>query len=287
MAHKTVISHFYNEEWLLPFWLKHHREIFDHGVMIDYHSTDRSCDIIREICPTWQIVTSKNSNFEPHSVDREVVEHEASQPGWRIALNTTEFLVGNYHHMNDRSDQFQAFIGQFMVVDMERREEPYYLDSDKPIWEQRWHGYGIVSDFTKNQSHGSVPRAPRSLHNYAVGYPSVGRHFPNNAPTYNDLAIFYVGYASLEPKSIERKLQIQTQCPGGSGQHHRFNLKQLMDRFRKEQQSMSYDISDSIRPYVDAHTAYLTEKRNQFKLQTKEDINQAINTLQAALQRLQ
>lgn len=286
MAQKTVVSHFYNEEWLLPFWLKHHREIFDHGIMIDYHSTDRSCDIIRELCPNWQIVTSRNSNFEPHAVDREVSDHESGLTGWRIALNTTEFLVGNYDHLNDRSDQFQAFIGQFMLVDMERRDEPFYLDSAKPLWEQRWHGYGIVSDFSKNQSYGSVPRAPRSLHNYAAGYPSVGRHFPNNAPTFSDLAIFYTGYASMEPKSIERKIQIQTQCPGGTGQHHRFDLNQLLDRFRKEQQPLSRNLSEEFRPYITAHDAWLTNKKNQFKLQTKEDINAAITTLQAALQRL-
>ena len=48
MAQKTVLCHFYNEEWILPFWLKHHREIFDHGIMIDYNSTDRSVEIIRD-----------------------------------------------------------------------------------------------------------------------------------------------------------------------------------------------------------------------------------------------
>jgi hypothetical protein len=32
----TVISHIFNEEYLLPFWLEHHRTIFDHGIIIDY-----------------------------------------------------------------------------------------------------------------------------------------------------------------------------------------------------------------------------------------------------------
>ena len=44
----TVISGIYNEEYLLPFWLEHHRKIFDHGVIVDWHSTDRSLEIIRE-----------------------------------------------------------------------------------------------------------------------------------------------------------------------------------------------------------------------------------------------
>ena len=32
MAKRVVISHFFNEAYLLPWWLKHHREMFDHGV---------------------------------------------------------------------------------------------------------------------------------------------------------------------------------------------------------------------------------------------------------------
>jgi len=35
-----LFSHIYNEEYLLPFWLKHHKKIFDHGVIIDNFSTD-------------------------------------------------------------------------------------------------------------------------------------------------------------------------------------------------------------------------------------------------------
>ena len=35
MVRRVVISHFFNEAYLLPWWLKHHREIFDHGVLID------------------------------------------------------------------------------------------------------------------------------------------------------------------------------------------------------------------------------------------------------------
>ncbi|MCA3390648.1 MAG: glycosyltransferase family 2 protein, partial [Roseomonas sp.] len=39
---RSVICHFFNEAYLLPWWLKHHVPIFDHGVMIDHGSTDGS-----------------------------------------------------------------------------------------------------------------------------------------------------------------------------------------------------------------------------------------------------
>ena len=172
MAKKTILCHFYNEEWILPFWLKHHRDIFDHGIMINYHSTDRSCDIIREYCPTWQIVESTNPDFTPTPVDREVEQYEKDLVGWRVALNATEFLTGNYSHLDDRTDHTQIFVGQWMFIDTERRDEPSHLNVNVPLYYQRTRGYGIVNDFSKNQSYGSVPRAPRSIHNHPIHYVS-------------------------------------------------------------------------------------------------------------------
>ena len=32
---RVVVSHFFNEAYLLPWWLRHHRDVFDHGVLID------------------------------------------------------------------------------------------------------------------------------------------------------------------------------------------------------------------------------------------------------------
>ena len=75
---KIVLCHFFNEEHLLPWWLDHHKKIFDHGIMINYHSTDRSCEIIKEICPTWQIRPSRNEYFHPKDIDAEVMDIEAT-----------------------------------------------------------------------------------------------------------------------------------------------------------------------------------------------------------------
>ena len=36
---KTITAVFYNEEYLLPWWLMHHKQYFDHGVLINYAST--------------------------------------------------------------------------------------------------------------------------------------------------------------------------------------------------------------------------------------------------------
>ena len=288
MARKTVLCHFYNEEWILPFWLKHHRDIFEHGIMIDYHSTDQSASIIRDFCPTWEIRTSRNDNFSPQAVDDEVMEIEATLEGWRTCLNATEFLVGNYDRMHDNPAAEQVFVGQWMFIDMERREEPFYLNVNLPLWQQRWWGYGIVNDFSRNQPYGSVPRAPRSLHNHTLRYPVAGRHYPERKQTHDDLTIFYYGYASLEEGSIKRKMQIQTQCPNaGDNTNHKFTFDQLMDRFRKEQQPMSRNLRDEIKPYVDAHDFWHKNKALKAEAtMTQEHIKQAQQTLHQAIETL-
>jgi hypothetical protein len=144
---KTVICHFYNEEFLLPWWCKHHKQIFDHGIMIDYRSTDRSVDIIKKICPDWEIVTTKNEFFDSTPIDAEVMEIEKKLEGWRIALNVTEFLYGNTDHLISKDEMTQFLIGNYVFVDMEDPAKgPTYLLHDYPLHAQRHWGFDPNTD---------------------------------------------------------------------------------------------------------------------------------------------
>jgi len=90
----TVFSHVLNEEELLPQWLKHHRRMFTHGVILDVGCTDRSMDIVREMCPSWEIITLKVEDTVADRLAIEIIEyHESRFTGWKIALNITEFLI--------------------------------------------------------------------------------------------------------------------------------------------------------------------------------------------------
>jgi len=91
----TVICHFRNEEVYLPYWLRLHTRLFDHGILIDYASTDRSRDIIHELASTWEIRPSRNAKFHSVSIDHEVMDIEREITGWKMCLNVTEFLM---HH---------------------------------------------------------------------------------------------------------------------------------------------------------------------------------------------
>lgn len=44
----NLISHFYNEEYLPPWWFMHHNHLFDYGILINRGSTDQSEEIYRQ-----------------------------------------------------------------------------------------------------------------------------------------------------------------------------------------------------------------------------------------------
>jgi hypothetical protein len=88
----TLLSHIFNEEYLLPFWLNHHKTMFDQIIIIDYNSTDKSIEICKNICPECKIIKTRNNCFDARKVDIEIMDIENNIDGVKIVLNTTEFL---------------------------------------------------------------------------------------------------------------------------------------------------------------------------------------------------
>lgn len=241
---KTIVSHFYNEEHLLPWWLTHHKKIFDHGILIDYHSTDRSMEIIREICPDWEIRYTRNRYFDSVPIDQEVMDIERELEGWRVTLNTTEFLYGNISHLDDRTEPTQYFVGNYVFVDMEDETKgPLTLSHEVPLHEQRHWGY---DDFANNGQFkgGLMSRMSRSVHNYPVTYTG-GRHWSGYDKSFDDLVIFYQGWADSGPAGIQRKTQIKSKISEGNTVHDRDE-----NSFRgayTELRNLSKDLKESIR----------------------------------------
>ena len=243
---KTVVSHFYNEEHLLPWWLDHHKKIFDHGILIDYHSTDRSMEIIREICPDWELRYTRNKYFDSIPIDREVMDIEQGLDGWHMCLNTTEFLYGNTSHLDDRTEPTQYFVGNYVFVDMEDETKgPLTLSHNIPLHEQRHWGYDEFEN-TGQFKGGVMGRMSRSLHNYPVTYKG-GRHWGGNDYTksFDDLVIFYYGWADSGTAGLKRKTQIKSKINEGGTVHHRDE-----GSFRysyTELRNLSRDLKESIK----------------------------------------
>lgn len=248
-AQRTIITHFYNEEYLLPWWLNHHKKYFDHGILIDYHSTDRSAEIIRDICPTWQIFKSINPDFQAHACDREVMIYEDQLSGWKIALNVTEFLVGDLNKlMHHDPVATQYLIPGLAFFDW---NPDGVLNQEVELWKQIKNGIPYTSHFWFRRS--------RSLHNFKVDYSAVGsgRHYESYNNT--DALIFHYGNSISSKQMLDRRLQIQHTIPlhdklAGHGWHHHnhgkgFDLQSLQE-YNISQGHMIEDCSSVVELYT-------------------------------------
>ncbi len=225
----TVISHFYNEEYLLPFWLKHHTMLFDHGVLVNYASTDSSVDIIKSLAPAWEIVDSRNTHFHRKDIDDEIVDIERNIPGWKITLNTTEFL---YHYdlrgyLNYTDDSIEGiWLPPIVPVDISFNS---YLDHATNITTQFY--YGTI---------GKNPLRPtnRLIHKTRFAGYTEGRHSAQlkKVVVAHDIFHCWLSYAPWNEEMISRKLQIQDKMSenfkkSGVGGMHVTNRKELFRRY--------------------------------------------------------
>lgn len=220
---KTLLTTFFNEEYLLPWWLEHHKKHFDHGVLVDYNSTDRSVGIIREICPTWEIIPSRNAEFDAKLCDEEVIDIERSIEGWKVCMNITEFLIGDYSIMDDVPDQ-GIRIPCSVMVDTNPDDIPTH---DKPLVEQK--SFGI-----KYSDGGTQIRRPRIIHNRKSEEYPLGRHYSDYDT--NKMQVLWYGWAPFTEEVIARKLQIQTRIPEtdkmrGYGAEHLVNRDELIRNY--------------------------------------------------------
>jgi hypothetical protein len=243
----TVISHIFNEEYLLPFWLEHHSQIFDHGIIIDYCSTDRSKEIINKICPGWQVVTTKNlnqngsPNFDAVLVDREVKEIELTIDGYKMCLNTTEFLIIT----QDKNE----FINSL-------QKNKYYYTSIHSIMTTKQNNYPkntieFFNDINLICKTG-CDRGHRILHSspscdYVPGRHCHigGNHETNLYP--NNFFLLWCKYYPYNNKMMERKLQIQKNIPQSDkdarkGFQHIIELPELK---REYYESLNYHINSN------------------------------------------
>ena len=195
----TLVSHIYNEEYLLPFWLQHHKTIFKDAIIIDYNSTDRSCDIIREYCPNWKIIKSQNTTFDAHAADNEVMRIESSVECYKIVLNITEFfLISNHVIVEDGLNCFNI-----PMLNAASSKEDFFPKTLKDFFS----GIEKISYKTSNIYRG----ASRFLHNYKTGEYTTGRHHTNLNISKHEIPalIIWVGMYPWNTRTIQRKMQIK------------------------------------------------------------------------------
>lgn len=193
----TLISNFFNEQLLMPDFLRHHKPMFDHGVLIDYGSTDKSIEIIHQMCPTWEVVKPRNPVWGSVEVNEEIKRIERQTQGWKIHLNTTEFLICGELKDLVKDVRSQAVHATVTVAICDCGEERI----DDPLIIKRFH-WGDM-EYPKGRQ--------RTMHAMQQGRYGPGRHQPFGEPG-PGMCIAWFAYAPW-PECIDRKMQIQYKVP--------------------------------------------------------------------------
>jgi hypothetical protein len=227
-----VVAHFYNEEFLLPFWLEHNTKIFDHGVLIDYQSTDNSVEIIKQMAPSWEIRSSVNEFFGAEEADNEVMAIEREfENTWKMSLNITEFpLFANlekYIQYVTTTMPGYVAIRTKSVIMVDTQETRHGPMTSEPLIIQRHHGY----------IQGDMGRSSRTLHNHPDGFYELGRHDTRLEPRFDDNNMYCLWYGWSPIDYVKpRKLQIQKRLPEkdikrGLGMEHLRTEEELEEEF--------------------------------------------------------
>jgi hypothetical protein len=220
----TLISHIFNEEYLLPFWLNHHKDMFDEIIIIDYNSTDNSIEICKTICPKCKIIKTRNDCFDAAKVDIEVMDIENTLQGIKMVLNTTEFLFCETP-VKDLFLHTEKPISYAVTM-----LTPYSLNSYNIN-----NNYELFTNLFNDDVVHHYDRGTRQIHNFPNGNYTTGRHQTNNMSLSTSKAhIVWMGYYPMNYKLLERKLQIQQNISlsdkvKGFGAQHLYSKEEILN----------------------------------------------------------
>jgi len=220
----TLLTNIFNEEYLLPFWLNHHKDMFDEIIVIDYNSTDKSIEICKNICPKCKIITTVNNYFGAKEIDEEFMSIENNIEGIKIVLNTTEFLFCEKTITDLFIDNTRPVSYAVTAI------SPYSIKSYNIN-----NNYELFTNLFNDDVVYHHDRGTRNIHNFRNGNYTIGRHGTNNISVPTSKAhIIWMGYYPMNDNLLKRKLQIKQNIPQkdincGFGFHHLFSKDTLLN----------------------------------------------------------
>jgi hypothetical protein len=273
----TLISHIYNEEFLLPFFIEHHYKKFDQGIILDYGSTDGSLRVLRELAPKWSIIDCSDEMFDALKLDSLVNSIEEKIAGPCLVLTVTEFFVGD-----------PRFITSGMVLPsyslLRKQGEPEIQANQKfhEVYKTGISPFRVVRDedtekFTRKKG--------RKIKVTKEKYP-IGRHYEVLGHT--PFLIYRVANCLAGDEMIKRRLQIQDKIPEGDirlglGVQHTNNGKGLDTKVLNEivaaelllSEDVSVDISIALE--IESQFMLLKTDSNEFNFMKRIVFNFELN----------
>ena len=270
---KIALINTYNEEYLMKWWLPHHVEKFDAGVVVDYDSNDGTIDLIRKYAPHWQIIQSRNKTFGAAENDQEFMDIERQiqyqyPRSWMIVLNATEFLIGETKKLEDKPFRIQKLVPCHMMIDP---KEKAFTEPDPNISLIKQRTFGVEfnysdrfdpfnNDLTRLTSSEGLPHPNRLMRSLCNGesyylYTSMygpGRHYWGS-PCEDFAILWYGAYSPFNENQIKRRTQIQHKIPKsdfdrGNSLHHKTDEFQEIKKY-SFYQNYTKDLSEIIKRY--------------------------------------
>lgn len=254
MGRTTLISSFWNEEFLLPFWVKHHLPIFDDAILFDYHSTDSSVDIVRTLAPHWKIIETKNDSYDAYDNDLEFMQAEETVEGWKMCLTTTEFLLCPDFRMlidflDERKFKKAVIALGTVLVDTENTLNDV-IDPNIPLLRQKHFGFFSSAMGGYQSPFGQRDRIVHCLPNGQYKLGRHGTHIPVKDMSFATKVAYNVWCGWSPYKYIrERKLAIKRMvserdmADPNRALHHKAGAEQL-DAMFKERSAAAVDLFD-------------------------------------------
>lgn len=216
----TLLTHIFNEEYILPFWLNHHKNMFDEIIIIDYNSTDKSIEICKNICPDCKIIKTRNAAFDAIDTDKEMMDIENNIEGIKIILNTTEFLFCETNVKECFGDTTEA--------------KSLSINALSPYSNNNYEVNSNIELFSNLLNDDVVfhnDRGKRQIHNFPNGNYTPGRHDTNNPKSDTDkFHIIWFGYYPMNEQLIKRKLQIQQNMSQKDKDSRVFGAHHIIDK---------------------------------------------------------
>lgn len=182
----TVFLDVLNEEDLIGPWLMWHKDMFDHGHIVDTGCTDQTISIAKSIVPNW---TFHRRHWPADSLGS-ASQLESTETGWKISLNVTEYLlVGDLKKfITEFERDYPNMVGirtRGVYLLDQTPDEPY--DSNIPMLVQKHRGYfeeemfGDTKDWQdiynrRKHIQMTVDGRSRLLHKFSYGEYLQGRH---------------------------------------------------------------------------------------------------------------
>ena len=232
--------------------------MFDTATIIDYGSTDGTMDLISKLAPSkWKVIGRTSSEFNAEECDRDVKEVEEGLPGWKIALNATEFLVfpemrSVLNNLEARSKSAVRISGYVMADPSDIHHDA--LDSGETLW-SKYH-FGVPEHELHRHYPPSDTSRPvgRLMHSNSSGQYLTGRHAwqkDDGELPRSVASILWYGFSPWTKTLVDRKIQIRNRMPAkdlqaGGGQKsnwHYYDRIDLIERTRQRYLDISYDLN--------------------------------------------